>query len=812
MKGINDRGYFDMKRTISLPMVSLAAIASLQCAGPAFAAEAAAVDTAAIDTADAADSGRDNTGLVDIVVTATKRETNLQDTPIAIAVMSAEDLKKRQVQSLLDLADGGIPSLRVATFESRQTALTVGMRGIVPGDANQPAREQGVGVYIDGVYLGRQHGLNSGFLDIERIEVLKGPQGTLFGRNTEGGAVNLVSRAPSGEFGGSVTAGVGNFGSYNGQLRLDLPEFAGFSIKIDAGIQHQDATTKNPLAGQAGWNQFHRYGGRVAARWQPVDGLTADFAVDAGQDENTAFLSQLINYNPLNLPVATVAQIVANANRVPSGFISPLPSIVKVRPDRVRTADIGVPQQPSVGKTFGVFSNIKWDVTDNLQLRSITAWRTVSDRQFDNSGGANRTPVFLPNATFSRYSIATLDQRQFSQELQAVGSIPQVDYVFGLYYFNERAEDSARTPNTNRFNADGTDFSIVDPLTFPLAVTARASRAFAKSYAAYGQMTYTPDWADAFHLTLGGRYTQDKKNGVLFTVNGAATNFTFNQKNERFDPLVTLAFDASDDVNFYAKYATGYRAGGASSRSLDYRSFGPEEVKSYEIGMKSELFDRLLRVNLAGYIMNRSDSQVDFNFFIPQANGTVRNTLETVNALGTTKIRGIEADVTLRPANGLSMSVSYAYTDVKIPPARNTVQEQLNASLTPPVLTPVFQDVYVVYTPKHAISGSLDFETPLGGKGAMAKLHVDANYSSPSFTFDNENVRNDKSFIVNGRLSIADIPMSDNGQTLTVSLWSRNLLNESYIYRRSNANGRVLGDYANFNAPRTMGVEATVSF
>ena len=124
------------------------------------------------------------------MVTATKRETNLQDTPIAIAVMSDEDLKKRQVQSLLDLADGGIPSLRVATFESRQTALTVGMRGIVPGDANQPAREQGVGVYIDGVYLGRQHGLNAGFLDVQRIEVLKGPQGTLFGRNTEGARDN----------------------------------------------------------------------------------------------------------------------------------------------------------------------------------------------------------------------------------------------------------------------------------------------------------------------------------------------------------------------------------------------------------------------------------------------------------------------------------------------------------------------------------------------------------------------------------------------------------------------------------------------
>lgn len=531
-----------------------------------------------------------------------------------------------------------------------------------------------------------------------------------------------------------------------------------------------------------------------------------------GRDENTAFLSQLINYNPEGLPVATIAQITANGNRVPRGFIAPLPAISRVRPDRVRTADIGVPQEPSIGKSFGVTSNIKWDISDDASIRSITAWRTVSDNQFDNSGGAARTPVFTPNATFSRYSLATLDQRQFSQEIQVVGSFPQLDYVFGGYYFNERANDIASNPNTNRFNADGTGFTILDAATYPLAVTARASIASAKSYAVYGQGTYSPDWLDKLNLTVGGRVTRDDKNGRLFTVNGAATNFTFRQRNKRFDPLVTLAWDVSNDLNLYVKYATGYRAGGASSRSLVYRSFGPESVKSYEIGAKTELFDRKVRLNLAAYIMDRKNSQLDFNFFLPQPNGTVRNTLETVNALGITKIRGIEADLTLRPAEGLSFGLSYVYTDTKVPPARNTVQEQLNASLTSPVTTPVFQDVFIVYTPKHALSGSVDYAIPVGSAGTQIKLHIDGNYSSPSFTFDNEAVKSDKSFIVNGRLSLADISMSDNGQKLVISAWARNLLNESHIYRRSNANRLVLGDYANFNAPRTFGFEATVAF
>jgi iron complex outermembrane receptor protein len=208
--------------------------------------------------------------------------------------------------------------------------------------------------------------------------------------------------------------------------------------------------------------------------------------------------------------------------------------------------------------------------------------------------------------------------------------------------------------------------------------------------------------------------------------------------------------------------------------------------------------------------MDRKDSQVDFNFFIPQPNGTVRNTLETVNAAGITEIKGIEADLTIAPVEGLSTTVSYAYTDVNMPQARNTVQEQLNASLVPAITTPVFQDVFVVYTPKHALTGSIDYQTRIGNSDTTVKLHLGGNYASPAYSFDNEAVLNEKSFIVNGRVSIADINVAK--QKLTVSVWGRNLLNESYIYRRSNANRLVLGDYANFNAPRTFGAEASFKF
>lgn len=783
---------------------SIAALACLQCAPAAFAAEAAAADEAAAE-------GGTSDGLTEIVVTATKRETNLQKTPIAISVLGSEDIKRRQIQSLGDLADGGVPSLRIATYESRQTALTIGIRGIVPGDANQPAREAGVGVYIDGVYLGRQHGLNATLFDVERIEVLKGPQGTLFGRNTEGGALSIITKAPTGEFGGRVSVGVGNYGSYTGGLHLNLPEFANLSVKLDAVIDHGDETTKNPLQGEKGWNFHHRYGGRIAVRWKPSSTFTADLAYDNGRDENTPYYSQLLNYNPNGLPVATLAELATVSNNLNTlRKIAPLSPLVVISGERQDIADIGVPQQVSLGKAEGVMGVLKWKVSDDIELRSITAYRTVASDQWDNSGGAHRTPVFLPNAAFSRYSLSDLDSQQFSQELQAVGSLGSVDYVLGLYYFDESAEEVAATPNTNTWNATGTAFTINNPLTWQRAnwTIARASRAKSKSYAAFTHLNWQV--SDTLQLTVGGRYTHDDKTGVLYNVNNVATNFQLAFKGNRFDPMVSIGWRAAPDINLYAKYSTGYRAGGASSRSTIFRVFGPETVDAFEVGAKTELFDRRVRFNVAAYMMNRKNTQFDFDNYAPIAGGLFRHNLETINA-GDTKIRGIEADLTIRPTDNLSASLSYAYTYWKTTPAINP----LISGSTP-------QQLFVVYTPPHALSGSLDYSLPLGTSSDKAlKLHIDANYAARQYSFDNEPVLSEPSFIVNARLSLADIPMSDSGQKMTIAVWARNLFNESHIYRRSNANSvpldgtdfrTVLGDYANFNPPRTFGIDATVSF
>ena len=757
-----------------------------------------------------------------VVVTATRRETFLQDTPIAISAISVDQLQQQHAVSLIDLANGSLPYLRVATFEARQSALTIGIRGIVPFDANQTARDQGVGVYLDGVYLGRQQGLNTALLDIERVEVLRGPQGTLFGRNTEGGALSIITRGPSGVFGARVEAGIGNYGEHDAAFHLDLPKYADVAVKFDAILQHQGATVSNPLSGQYGWNYANRYGGRLAARWTPMENFTADFAVDSSVDENTPFYSQLINYNPRNKTVGvydlTTNRLVAPGSAVGaatcSTCIAPLSPLVQVHADRQKEAEMGVPQQPSIDKTDGFMATLNYEFSDALTLRSVTAWRGVSTHQWDNSGGAHRT-IYAPNANFSRYSLSFLKQHQFSEELQAVGSIPTLDYTGGLYYFIEHAFEEAATPSANKWNATGTAYTINSEVAAPPLASGnqgwdfpnswfvqRASRAKAESYSAFGQATWTPASLEALHITGGARWTHDKRDGLLFTVVGKPTNFGFTFKSDRVDPMATVAYDVSQDINVYATYATGFRAGGANDRSQTFTAFGPEEVKSYEIGAKTEWFDHRVRLNVAGYLMDRTGTQTDFDNVDTNPTSPTFNlhTEETRNAAGTSHIKGVEADVTVRVAEGLTVSASYARTDVEIPLTQN------------PFLGNALFPVVVVFTPPNAASAAIDYDLPLGSGAMSARFHLDAAYSDAMYSFQAEpTVKTDSSFIVNGRISLADIPLG-SFQNMTVSLWGRNLFNETHIYRRSAANAAVLGDYANFNPPRTFGLQGEIRF
>jgi len=751
---------------------------ALALAGVALAGATAVHAQEAVSPAAAAPEEAGEAGLVDIVVTAEKRETNLQKTPIAISVLGGEALADRHVQSLLDLQDGAVPSLRISPTFTRNSALSIGIRGITGGDSNQPSRDAGIGIYIDGIYLGRAQGLGMALLDVERIEVLKGPQGTLFGRNSVGGAVSIVTRKPSGELQLRQTVGVRNFGGYSAETHVDLPSFANISLKFDGIITKRDGTVKNTLQGADDFNLFNRRGAHVAALWEPSDSFTAQLDADYSHDQTTSYYVQLLNKNPA------------------APALAPL---VQVQPDRAETVDIGVPEQPSVGETYGYGLHLNWRPADGLEVRSITSWRHLKQNQYDNGIGAH-AGVFRPNATFSRYSLASMRQHQFSQEFQLVGNGARIDYVAGLYYFHEKGDDDAWSPNTMQWNATGT---VATPLPSFGAGAAtpfpdRASTAKADSYAAFGQATWTPPvLADMLRLTAGGRFTHDKKSGLLYKVNGAAAPYSFTFSKDHFDPQVTITFDPSNDVEIYGKWGTAYRAGGANSRSLTYRSYGPEKVSTFEAGLKTSFWGKRGRFNVAAYTTRYTDIQIDFT--APNINNTNRTTTETMNAPGHGTIKGIEVDASLAPLPGLTLSAAYAYTEGNLPQAAN------------PFLSGALQTVFITYTPKNAGSASVDYALPVGSGDAMLRAHLDANMAGGYRAMPGEATLTDKSFVVNGRLALGGIDLT-RGAQLELSLWSRNLFNEQHVFVRSHSAWAAGGDFGVYNEPRTFGVDGTLRF
>jgi iron complex outermembrane receptor protein len=745
-------------------------------------------------------------GLDEIIVTAQKRPENLQQTPISISVMRSEDLTNRHVTSLVDLGDGSIPSLKIAPFYARNSALIVNIRGIgVLSDGNQPARDQGVGVYIDGVYLGRAQGLGTALFDIENIEVLKGPQGTLFGRNTEGGAVNIVTRKPSGELHMNATGSVGNFGTYKGEVHLDLPSFNNVALKIDGVVAHRDPLVKNPLNGEDGFNQYDKQGLHVEALWKPSSQFSADYSFDISRDESTSLYLNLIA--PGTNKQAAVATI---------------------QPDRVRTANVGVPMQPSVGKVHGHRLTLDWEVAPEITLKSISSYRKLRQGQYDNGSAStsmsNASGVFT-DFGFARYSLAQFRQNQWSQEVQAIGELARVKFVVGALYYRERVADNAQAFNTSVFNdAAGSTYSVI-PIDYSAQRIDRASHVTTESIGAFGQATWTPNLMDdIIHLTGGLRWTKDSKHGELEIVNGVlpvdrngvSGEIGLDASWSRVDPMINLAVDLTRDIHVYGKWSTGYKSGGANSRSQEYDPFDPESVSIFEIGAKTEFFDNHARFNIAAYAGTYKDIQVDFSR--PFETGGIRQTRttsSTINAPGKGGLHGIEAELTVNPVQGLSLSASYAYQYVRIPA---TVNPYPNAA---GVVSTVAVPIYQTYTPKHSASGAIDYELPMNG--FTVRAHLDGNYDNGFYVNNNDPVyvgpgsaanvfqpKGEKAFIMNGRLALADVDMGSLGTKMSFAVWARNLLNEQHLFYKALSPTSGLNGF--FNEPRTFGGEVNFRF
>ncbi len=775
-------------------------------------------------------------GLAEIVVTAQKREENLQKTPISISVLKPADITNRHIQSLLDLQDGSIPSLRVLPFSGRNFSLVLNIRGVgVLGDSNQPARDAGVGVYIDGVYLGRPQGLNGALYDLESIEVLKGPQGTLFGRNTEGGALNIVTKKPTGKFDLSVTAGAGNYGSYESELHLDLPTWHNVSLKFDGLITSRDGTVRNTLPGASDFNGFDRRGARVQLLWQPTPDISARYAYDNVYDSSTVGYEQRVS--------------------VGTAFV-PAPALQPKRADEVA---YGIPLQPSIGHQNGHTLTLTWKAMPRLTIKSISSYRELTQTQFDGGGmaGGNYITTAVPNGVSQhdnvsdRYSLAAFYQYQYSQEVQAIGEIGRVKFVVGGLAYHEHVRDQAQAFNTGYFNTAGQFVvelpspgnlmnvngqpavtTVVTPLN-PYVGVDRASIAKTTSYGIFGQATWTPALLDErFHLTGGLRWTDDKKSGTLLLTNnfspvnsnGTFAPLTFKAQWKRVDPMVNLAIDLSRDIQAYGKWSTGYKSGGANSRSLNYSAFDPETISMFEVGLKSEFLDHHARFNIAGYTGIYKDQQVDFSvpYFCYSAGGaviacpgaavTTRTTTNTYNTPEHGRVSGVETELTLAPFRGLTLTGAYTYAYVRVGAAVDPFCEPLATGGC--LVNPTPRAQQEVLTPRHSVSGQIDYETSLAD--VTLRGHLDGAWDSGSYNSSTPNAvgvlnpRSEPGVIFNTRVSVGDIEVANSGAKLTLSFWVRNLFNEQHLVARTYTTGT--GDYGYFNNPRTFGGQANIRF
>jgi len=758
-----------LSRVVLRPQVLALAIAAV-LPSLALAEEPAAADPA---------GARDAVSLDQVVVTAQKRVTNLQQTPISVSVIDAEALKDRSAISIGSLADGSIPSLRVTPFATRSSALNIGIRGIgAAGDANQPARDAGVGVYVDGVFLGRSQGLGTMLYDVDRIEVLKGPQGTLFGRNTEGGALSIVTRQPTGEFGGSVNAGVSNYSGYSSGLHLDLPKVGDVSFKIDAVQAKRGGTTENAMRGENDFNSYDKRGARLSALWQPSDDFSALYAFDRSYDGTTPYHTQVLVAGP---------------------YLSQLQK-AGASEDRRDSSILGGPQEENIGRTSGHLLNLSWTLNDNLELKSISSYRELEQGQFD-MGLVDAISAYTgANMPFGRYSLAQVYQHQYSQEFQLIGNTDQVQYLIGAFYYHETAGDNAQTPNMLLWGPGGNSYTL-NPATNPLNLANvridRASKAWTDSLGLFGQATWTPASLEHLHLTAGGRYTRDDKNGILYIVNGVGTDLSFDDSWGRFDPMVNIAYDLSDNAMAYAKYSTGFKAGGANSRSTTYTAFDPEEVAAFELGFKSQFWDNRARFNLALFDSKIEHKQVDFTLPFDPNSGETRTTMVTTNALGSTTSRGAEVEFSIMPLDNLTLSVNHAYTDI----------DSLTAN--DPFGAGVAVTVQPLLAPKNASSLAIDYWVPFANAASL-KFHVDGNWSDGFYTSEYDQTLTDRSFVVNARIALVDLPLDANGSTLDISLWSRNLLDEEHLFYRLNS--AALGQTGIFNDPRTFGLDLAVHF
>jgi iron complex outermembrane recepter protein len=676
---------------------------------------------------------QNNSRLEEIIVTAQKREQKMQDTPISMSVLQETELTRMGVNSLDGLKDSVIPSLRISPNGNTASSLTIGIRGDGPSDVVQTQRETPVAVYVDGIYLGRAQGLNMEFADLKRIEVLRGPQGTLFGRNSTSGAVSLITNKPSGEWGVKQTLTTGSYNLVESVTRINTSEIANIRAKLDYAYSDIDGWVKNRGAGQANYNESKKQGGTLSINWTPAEDLELNYRYENARIESTQNYFQMYGGN--------------------TGAIGP----EKSRETKTRVA---LALEPSVNDIKGHSVIAEWSISDQLTIKSLSAYRDLDEDGSNNYGG-----VLSAGGIILEEDIR---QEQYSQELQLIGAHNSADWVAGLFYFKEDTEYDLNLL-----------FSLTPQPTIPPVSNPAAPPSFVRgsseSMAIFGHGTYAV--TEQLNFTLGARYTTDEKTASRNSLPTPGLD------SENLDGTISLSYAWSDSVTTYLKWSTAYKAGGYNSRSVTFSPYDEETNQTYEIGMKSDWLDQRLRFNIAAFKSDFKDKQTDF------ADPNIAIFVETLNAIKDVKIRGAEIDLTAIPVDNLELGLSYTYLDGDMP-------------LQPhPDFPGDLQKFDLIQTPTHAGSLTADYTLPESEIGTLS-IHFDATstsrYAHSTVPTDSQ----DSYTLLNARVSL-DPPTASN---FSIALWGRNLANEEYASLRflNSATGSLI---QSFGMPRTFGID-----
>ena len=739
-----------------------------------------------------AQSDDTSVGISDIVVTAQKKAENLQSTPIAITAFTGEALTSLGINSVADVASV-TPSLYSAPYPNSPTTIQLYMRGQGVNNPLQMTKDGAVGMYLDGFYLSRPQSATMDMADIERIEVLRGPQGTLYGRNTTGGAVNIITRKPTGEAGLRQSLTLGNRDHVRTLTNIDAPALGPLALKGTFLHSRIDGWTKNDGGEDFGMRQ--QTAGQIAARLTPSDSLTVDYNFDIGRVYST----------PLYF---------VNSDLV--GFI---PGYTVDRKHTHRGINIDKSRMDFNGHAL----TLEWQASDALTLRSLSGYRRVSAEMTQYY-----LDVFSAPATGQVINIRPFDDivtRQYSQEFQAVGNLgDRLDFVGGLYYFREKGR---------HFQDTITALSTVSGASTGTVRTERFVDMVAESRAAFAQFTYTPAILDdRLDITVGLRYTEDKRrasrdlksiftmpSGGSFPTRPIEVDVTNRQNFSKLNPAATINFRASSDLTIYAKYASGYRAGGSDESALFFKeTFAPETVSNFEVGLKSDWFDRRLRLNLAAFLMDYRDIQLDMPL---RRNDPTIN--QTINA-GKARIGGVEADLTIAPSKDLLLTASYAYLDSKIKEISARPGTVLDPAVNPDSGFTIGENVAsrftMAYAPRHAFSASADY-TFLRIGDAKAVAHANYQWKDDAFASSPAGPAIiGRQFWAIPAFGTLDTRLTfswdlASGSEAAIALWGRNVTDKKYKATVAAAGSPATGfngqSFA-YGEPATYGVELSYKF